>query len=76
MTRILTAQCHINSPSDLFPKNCECWYHIVVTNVNTKTDGFYKGFLCECGEGTFAMRGGEENFWSLSIKRDSERKTV
>ena len=31
-------------PSYPFPKNCECRYHIIVTNVNKKADAINQNF--------------------------------
>lgn len=31
-------------PSDPLPKNCECRYHIIVTNVNKKADAMNQNY--------------------------------
>src|SRR5271170_356387 len=38
-------------PSDPLPKNCDCRYHIIVTNVNRKADATHRNYRWRCGGG-------------------------
>src|SRR5271156_1024160 len=37
-------------PSNPFPKNCECRYHIIVTNVNRKAYATHRNYRWRCGD--------------------------
>src|SRR5580658_3756523 len=59
-------------PSDPLPKNCDCRYHIIVTNVNRKADAAHRNYRWRCGGGAawrWAGFGlGESECWELRLR--------
>src|SRR5271163_2306433 len=59
-------------PSDPVAKNCECRYHIIVTNVNRKTDAAHQNYRWLGGSGTGRCLAGfglgESEYWKLRLR--------
>src|SRR5271170_6085892 len=59
-------------PSDPVAKNCECRYHIIVTNVNRKTDAAHQNYrwlgVSGTGRRLAGFGLGESEYWKLRLR--------